>query len=120
MSGGRKKERLREELRRELSAIVEYESRDPVVKDAFPTVMDVRLSVDARHAKVYVALAADADKEAVLAALKKDRGFYRSQVADRLSLRHTPELRFVIDETVERALRLEALLREDDDEFRPA
>jgi hypothetical protein len=41
-------------------------------------------------------------------------------LADRLSLRHTPELRFVMDETVERSLRLESLLRDDDAEIRPA
>lgn len=118
MSGGRKKERLREELRRELSAIIEFEGRDPVVRAAFPTVMDVRLSVDARHAKVYVAAGEDVDKEELLTALKRDRGFYRSQLAQRMALRHTPELAFVIDETVERALRLNALLRDEDDEIK--
>jgi hypothetical protein len=40
-------------------------------------------------------------------------------LAERLSLRHTPDLRFVMDDTVERSLRLEALLRDDDVEIRP-
>jgi ribosome-binding factor A len=52
-------------------------------------------------------------------ALAHDRGFYRSMLAERLALRHTPDLRFVIDETVERSLRLEALLRDDSAEIRP-
>ncbi|RLE33636.1 ribosome-binding factor A, partial [Candidatus Acetothermia bacterium] len=58
--------RLREEIQRELAAIIEFESRDPIVREAFPTVMDVRLSVDARYAKVYVAAAAPTDKEILL------------------------------------------------------
>jgi len=110
----RKRERMREDLQRELAAIVEFESRDPVVRSAFPTVMDVRLSSDARYARVFVAATAETDKEEFIKALDHDKGFYRSLLAERLDLRHTPELRFVIDETVERAMRLEKLLREDD------
>jgi ribosome-binding factor A len=106
---------MQQEIQRELSGILEFESRDPVVRNAFPTVMDVRLSSDMRYAKVYVALAADADRAAVEKALSQDRGFFRSLLAERLSARHTPELRFVIDETVERAMRLDRLLRDDDE-----
>ena len=108
----RKQARLREDLQRELAAIVEFESRDPIVRAAFPTVMDVQLSPDARYARVFVAAGAPADKDVLLRALGHDRGFYRSLLAERLDLRHTPELRFVIDETVERAMRLEELLRD--------
>jgi ribosome-binding factor A len=115
MSSKRRLARLREEIQRELASIVEFESRDPVVRAAFPTVMEVRLSPDARHAKVYVAAGADdADRDAFYLALVRDRGFYRSELAERLSLRHTPEIQFVIDEAVERSIRLGELLREDD------
>jgi ribosome-binding factor A len=50
-------------------------------------------------------------------ALAQDRGFLRSLLAERLSIRHTPDLQFVIDETVERAMRLETLLRDDDQDL---
>lgn len=117
MRNRRRLERLREEIQRELAAIVEFESKDPVVRAAFPTVMEVRLSPDARYAKVYVAAGAATEREAFRAALVRDRGFYRRELADRLSLRHTPELQFVVDEAVERSIRLGELLREDDDEI---
>jgi len=107
----RKRARLREDLQRELAAIVEFESRDPIVRAAFPTVMDVQLSPDARYARVFVAVGSVTDAGELLQALEHDRGFYRSLLADRLDLRHTPELRFSIDETVERAMRLDAILR---------
>ncbi len=120
MSAERGRAKLREEIKRELSAIVEFEVRDPLLKSAFPTVMDVHLSVDAHHAKVYVAIGDQAaDKGAVIAAFRRDRGFFRSELARRLPLRYTPELNFVLDETVERSLRLERLLEEDSDEQRP-
>ncbi|MBU0596150.1 30S ribosome-binding factor RbfA [Candidatus Bipolaricaulota bacterium] len=117
MSPGRQHQRLQEEIQRELASIVEFESRDPVVREAFPTVMDVRLSSDARYAKVYVAVGAEADRDELLAALVHDRGFYRSELAHRLALRHTPDLRFIVDETVERAIRLGQLLQDDDSEL---
>jgi ribosome-binding factor A len=115
----RKNARLREDIQRELSGILEFESRDPVVRAAFPTLMDVRLSVDGRYARVYVAIASDVSRDDVQKALAQDRGFYRSMLAERLSLRHTPELRFVLDETVERSLRLQELLREDEADVQP-
>jgi len=115
----RKRARLREDLQRELAAIVEFEGRDPVVRAAFPTVMDVQLSPDARYARVFVAAGSAVDKDELLRALDHDRGYYRSMLAERLDLRHTPELRFVIDETVERAMRLEEILRSDADEAEP-
>jgi ribosome-binding factor A len=114
---GRKSARLREDILRELSDILEFESRDPVVRSAFPTLMDVRLSEDGRYAKVYVAVAGEVDRADVERALAQDRGFYRSSLAERLSLRYTPELRFVIDETVERSLRLQSLLRDDGEDL---
>ncbi len=116
---GRKNARLREDIQRELSGILEFESRDPVVRAAFPTLMDVRLSVDGRYAKVYVAVGGDVASDDVEKALAQDRGFYRSMLAERLSLRHTPELRFVIDETVERSLRMHALLHDEGEDLRP-
>jgi len=115
----RKRARLREDLQRELAAIVEFEGRDPVVRAAFPTVMDVQLSPDARYARVFVAAGSAVDKDELLRALDHDRGYYRSMLAERLDLRHTPELRFVIDETVERAMRLEEILRSDSDQAEP-
>lgn len=121
MADGRARERVREELKRVLSQIVEFEARDPLIRSAFPTVMDIHLSVDLRYATVYVALGTPpGERAAVLAAFHRDRGFFRSQLAKekKLSLRHIPELEFTLDETVERSLRLERLLADEDDALR--
>ena len=115
-SHGKAKER--EEIKRELSTIVEFELRDPVISSALPTVMDVKLSADARYAKVYIAVgAADVDKGEVLKAFSRDRGFFRAHLARRLTSRYTPDLEFFLDETVEWAVRLNKLLQDEDDEF---
>jgi len=115
VSEQRFRKRIQEEILRHLSEIVEFEARDPVLRNAFPTVMDVRLSPDGHYAKVYIALGGEVDDtEAILEAFNRDRGFFRSALAERLSVRYTPDLRFVFDETVERAMRWRDLLGQED------
>ena len=115
MADGRIQARLREEIKRELSAIVEFEARDPAICDACPTIMDVKLSADAHYAKVYVAVDGSADRDAVIAAFRNDRGFFRTELAKRLPLRYTPQLEFILDDTVEWAMRINRLLKDEDD-----
>lgn len=91
--GGRFIEKVREEIKRHLSEIFEFEVRDPRL--SLITVMDVRLSKDLRRATVYVSATGDENSEdEALAVLGEQRGFLRSALAKRLRLRHTPELRF--------------------------
>lgn len=119
MSDGRTHARLCAEIKREVSQIVEFEARDPILREALPTVMAVKLSVDARYAKVYIALAQGSREEKleVMAIFHRDRGFFRTKLARRLSLRYTPELEFILDETVERTIRLNQILAHEDDEI---
>ena len=115
MADGRIQARLRKEIKRELSSIVEFEARDPAISDACPTVMDVKLSADAHYAKVYVAVDSPVDRDAVIAAFRNDRGFFRTELAKRLPLRYTPQLEFILDDTVEWAMRINQLLKDEDD-----
>jgi len=119
MTGGRIHGRLCAEIKREVSQIVEFEVRDPLIKRALPTVMGVTLSVDARYAKVYIGLAGGTreEKREVMAVFRRDRGFFRTELARRLSLRYTPQLEFLLDETVERAIRLDEILAHEADEL---
>lgn len=114
MSEGYGYARLCEEIKRELSAIVEFEARDPVLREAFPTIMEVKLSPDGRYSKVYVAIGTSTvDKRVVIAAFQRDRGFFRSRLAKRLPIRYTPQLEFILDETVEKTLHLDQLLHDE-------
>jgi len=74
-------------------------------------VTDVKTSSDLRHARVYVSvLGTPAEREASLEGLRSAHGYLQSRVAGELHLKNTPELHFVLDDTAERAFRLEALL----------
>lgn len=103
--------KLQKEIRRHLGEILQFEVRDPRL--AWVTVMDVKLSRDLRHATVYVTtLEEGAALEETLLVLRRDRGFLRSALAQRLRLRRVPELRFEPDLLALRAQRIEAILAE--------
>lgn len=110
--------KIREEIRRHLSEILEFEARDPRLE--WVTVMDVQLSRDLRYATVYVSTLRDgAAEEETLAVLTEHRGFLRSELAKRLRLRRVPELRFEPDRITARAQRIEQILQEEAPPSRP-
>ena len=106
-------ERIREEIKRRLSEILQYETRDPRL--AFVTVMDVRISADLRYATIYVsATGREASEAEAVQVLNEHRGFFRSELAKYLELRYTPELKFELDLVEKRARRIEEVLREEE------
>jgi len=109
---GRRPIRIAEQLRQEVSAIVEYELRDERV--GFVTVTDVEVTPDLRQARVFItSMATDEEKEASLAALNHAAGFIRREVGARLRMRYTPQLSFFYDHSIERGARIEELLKEE-------
>ncbi len=106
-------ERVREEIKRRLSEILQYEARDPRLQ--LVTVMDVRVSSDLHYATIYVSATGReaSSEEEVVKILNGHRGFFRSELAKQLRLRHTPELRFELDLVERRARRIEEVLKEE-------
>jgi len=108
--GVTRSQRLREELKRECSDILR-KMKDPRIGIA--SVTDAEISQDLRHVKVFVSIYGDDDeKERTLAALEHARGFVRSEIGKRIRLRHTPEITFRLDDSIERGQRINLLLRE--------
>ena len=116
--------RVGDQMRAVLAELVQREVQDPGV--GFVTVTEVRMSSDLQYATVFVSVMGDGDSEAQsLASLRRAAPFLRSEVGKRLRLRHTPDLRIQLDQTLEHGDRIEELLRdnppmsgdkEDDDE----
>jgi ribosome-binding factor A len=107
---GRRVDRIEEQLRIELSEILEREVSDPRVR--LVTVTRVKVSPDLRHARVFVsALGGPEDRKKILQGLRSAAGYARRSLGQRLHhLRRTPELTFDYDETVEKEIRIEQLL----------
>ena len=106
-SSGRPR-KLGDLIQRELSELIAREMRDPRV--GMLTITSVDVSPDLSHAKVFFTLLDQKQLAETLSGLKRSAGFLRSQLAKRIKLYTTPELRFEYDESVERGDRLSRLI----------
>ena len=100
--------RINDEVQRELAGILR-EAKDPRVKNAFVSVTAVDVTPDLKYAKVYYSHLQGDSKE-VAKGLKAASGFIRSQIAQRLNLRMTPELTFVLDDSISHGAHIAKLL----------
>jgi len=101
-------QKLGDLIQRELSDLLQRELRDPRVGMITITAVDV--SPDFSHAKVLFTIFQKEKLEDTLAGLRRSSGFLRSQLAKRIKLYTTPEIRFEYDESVERGDRLSRLI----------
>ena len=101
-------QKLGDLIQRELSELVQRELRDPRV--GMITLTGVDVSPDFSHAKVFFTCLSREHLQDATEGLKRASGFLRSQLAKRIKLYTTPELRFEYDESVERGDRLSRLI----------
>ena len=107
--------RVDEAMREVLSEAVTKEIKDPRV--GFVTVTAVDTASDLRHAKVFISvLGDDGVRQRSLDGLRSAHGFLQRRVADELRIKHTPTLEFLYDDSLDRGLRIEALLQQQQDE----
>jgi ribosome-binding factor A len=106
--GSGRPQKLGDLIQRELADLLARELRDPRV--GMLTITSVDVSPDLSHAKVFFTLLQKEKLEDTLHGLKRSAGFLRSQLARRIKLYTTPELRFVYDESVERGDHLSRLI----------
>jgi ribosome-binding factor A len=98
-------------LRDEIDRLLRYETDDPVLSSMI-SVTGVEVTQDLQKAKVYVSFLDDESEKAIMQRLRKAARFFRREIAERLNLRHTPELEFVYDPSIARGARVLQLLRE--------
>jgi ribosome-binding factor A len=110
-SSRRRPERLAALVQAEVASALGSEVKDPRV--GFVTVTGADVAPDGSSATIHVSvLGSDEVKTEAMAGLASARGFLRSHLARVLPLRTAPELRFVLDRTLERAARIDRLLSE--------
>ena len=97
--------RIADQVQRELSDIIRTELKDPRV--GMITILDVEVTRDQSHAKVFFTSLGDPSRVADAATgLRHAAGFLRSELAHRMKLRIVPQLQFQYDESVERGIHL--------------
>jgi ribosome-binding factor A len=104
-------ERVAETIKREMADILASRLRDPRLGGMI-SVTDVEVTPDLSLARIFVSvLAPDDARDRALEALAHSAGFVRHELAPRLGLREVPEIRFLLDTSIQRGARVEELLR---------
>ena len=103
-----KGERVSSDMQRELCNILLLEAKDEDFKNV--TITDVDVTNDLGFAKIY--FTTTDNREKVEKDLNNAAGFFRSELSQRLDIRHTPELRFIFDESIENGQKIEKIIEE--------
>ena len=101
-------ERLNHAFQEEISMILMTEIKDEDVK--FVTITGVDTTSDLSYAKVYFTVLDETKKETTLEALTGAASFIRSKLAERVEIRHTPELKFIYDTSIEYGNHIEEII----------
>lgn len=109
MSQPFRKDRLSSEIVKETSQVLLYEMKDPRL--GFVTVTRAKVSDDYRNACVFISvLGSPKQKKLTMAALKHAQGFVQAELSRRIKMRVFPEIRFELDESIEKAFKMTQML----------
>lgn len=109
--GFSRRDRVSEQIRRELAEVIRSELKDPRV--GMISLTEVEVSPDYAHAKVYFSSMAGSDTlDSVQAGLQQASGFLRSELGKRISIHMIPQLHFVFDDSLERGAQIAKLISE--------
>ena len=104
--------RINEEIQRELSSLIRT-VKDPRVADAgMVSVTAVETTPDLKYAKIYVSVLDKSASAQALKGLKSASGYLRRELGQALSLRNTPELTFVRDDSIDKGAHILDMLRD--------
>lgn len=107
-----KNTRINSEVQRELSELIRRELKDPRIHP-MTTVVAVEVAPDLKHCKAYISVLGNGEAGTdTIKGLKSAEGFLRTQLAKRINLRNTPELTFVLDQSIEYGVNMTHLINE--------
>lgn len=99
-------------MHRELSEIIRNEVKDPRISP-MTTVISAEVTPDLKFCKVYVSvLGSEQEKTDTIEGLRSSKGFIRKQLAKTVNLRNTPEITFVLDDSIEYGVKMSKLIDE--------
>ena len=104
--------RINGEVQKELSNIIRGEIKDPRI-GSLTGVTDVEVTPDLKLCKVYISVLGDEQaQKSTMEGLKSAEGFIRSRLAKNLNLRNTPELKFILRQSIEYGVHMSKLIDE--------
>ena len=105
-----KNTRINGEVRRQLSAIIQNEIKDPRIHP-MTSVVEVEVAPDLKSAKAYISVLGDEQAQRdTLEGLRSAEGYIRRALARTVNLRNTPEIRFIMDQSIEYGVHMSKLI----------
>ncbi len=115
-----KNTRINMEVHRELSEIIRQNVKDPRVSAGMTSVVSVEVTPDLKYCKVYISvLGSEEVAQNALIGLKGAMKYIRHELAHRINLRNTPELTFVLDQSIEYGVHMSRLIDEVTKDLKP-
>ena len=108
-------QRIQSIIGKNISEIIQFELKNPRI--GFCTVSEVWVSSDFSYARVYVSFLGAKYPKQNLEELNKTRGYVRSSLAKKIDIRKTPEITFYLDESFQKAERLEEVLKKEKEQI---
>lgn len=104
--------RINDEIRKEISEILRADMKDPRI-GVITSVIKVDTTNDLKYCKVYISILGDDDKkQEVMEVIKGASGYIRSLIANRINLRVTPELKFILDDSLEYSFKIDKIIKD--------
>ena len=107
----KKIQRINEDISRVLAVLLRN-IKDPRVKQGMISVTGVDTATDISKAKVFLSVYGLESEKEFMKGLKSASGFLRHELGQSLSLRHTPELEFILDKSIEHGARINTILND--------
>lgn len=105
-----KNTRINLEVQKELSNIIRGEIKDPRI-NPMTSVVAVEVAPDLKHCKAYISVLGDDESQKdTLKGLKSAEGYIRTKLAKAINLRNTPELHFILDQSIEYGINMSKLI----------
>ena len=107
-----KNTRINMEVQRELSQIIRSEIKDPRIHP-LTSVVAVEVTPDLKDCKAYISVLGDEEAgKATIEGLRSAASFVRRELAHRVNLRNTPEIKFILDQSIEYGVNMSKLIDE--------
>ena len=107
-----KNTRINGEVQKELSRIISREIKDPRISP-MTSVVAVEVAPDLKTCKAYISVLGDSEaQKATLAGSKSAEGYIRRELAHTVNLRNTPEIRFILDQSIEYGVHMSKIIDE--------
>ncbi len=107
--------RVAEEIKREISAIIKTEVKDPRLTAGVISITGVKMTGDLSYAQVSLSIYSkgqDTDVQEILETVRKSAGFIRTELGKRIRIRHIPQLLFQLDTSMEYGDHINRILKE--------